>query len=594
LSYSSVSSSTSIPRSWRDTRKLLDRPEEELFLFDRLAERQIANPQHNREANGLKGVKNREKAKPLYTAEVSCLRDPVSGSARAHSLYISDGRAVRVVRLEGRARAIARALQAVLAPLESNALVVFALGARRDFHLLLLGCGRALAEQGWRIHPLASHSDIRGLVLTFGERSWWFCDAEAMTGAPVDGAIRPPLDDSGPEDARELRLLRLYQSLDRLQVLARESIGVALHVTVGAAGIAAARQVLPTGFIWWKPPALLREACLRGGAYRGGWQFAEPHSGEAWKVDITRSYTWALSLPLPCRSAFGSGYQGDKEAPGIFLCRVKGNSELPLPLSLWDSDVGEFRKQNVRVANSLAFLPQTEYSSVRMLGYDVQPLAGWRFAQHLSLSPLTDRLAGIVRGYPREDLFSQFAKALANSLAGKLGQGPLQDEVCYSADRPDAGWWPFITPDGEVIPYLWARPARVHRAYQHADAAAIVTARVRARTMAFAHEWNRSKGRVVYADTDGLLLTADSRPDLPVSNGGLGDWRLLGRDLKCEVISRKHYRWLGVEHPLVARDMDMRGLAVFRQLGILSVDGHIMSRPWTRAHQYGEHPADVL
>ena len=555
----------------------------EAWLYDRLGERASHSGRHDRGAAGLQARATDEKARPFAVGEV--ISEPFTADGRLYPVGIVAvrGRDAYYCDLRGETAPVGDALARLAEWVPRGGMVVARGGATLGFHLLIRHLGVALAQSGWELYPLCSGSEIGGIVVKRGKLSLYMTDLERCTGWTDAATLVAAGDHGDPLRGDDASLQRLYSAVAGLQAEILARFGVALQGTVGATAVKAVRRSLPEGFVWWKPPALLSAMCGWGGALRGGYCYSERGVGEGWKVDITRAYTWALGQPLPARAAFCQCHQGDECQPGVYLARVNGHSELPVYLSVWCPDLGQFRKQHVTQYSGLTFLPQVEMAALAVAGYEVTPLWGFRWVQTLSLHTFTSRLAEMQAAFGRGSLESSTAKRLGNAFWGKLAQSPAREEVAYSLERPGAGWWPFVTVEQEVVPYLWARPVVDHRAYHHADAAAEVTARVRARSLAWLSEWRRRGGVVRYWDTDGGIVAPEPTSEYLGTADLPGEMRYGGYDPRARVMGSKQYTWSGRVHAAGLADVPSDALAMVVAGGRVTVQRRLLGRPWVAA-----------
>jgi hypothetical protein len=418
-------------------------------------------------------------------------------------------------------------------------------GQRLYFHVFLRQLGEALASQGFTIFPYASQTSIKAISLKLGKREWLLCDAECVTGTEgmdlgtFAGTMGADWTGSLPD------VSRLYHSMLAFQRLTIEHFGVGLKVTAGSAAIAAMSRFLPDGAKWWPPNPLLSAFCRIGGAYRGGYSYGTRYHGLAWKVDINKAYTAALGYGLPLRGVLGTCLHDGKEADGVYLCRVEGRGEYPAYISTWRGFDSGFHKQTAHTFRTLAYLPQAEFAGLRVMGYAVTPLYGFRFTSHLDLSPFTARLAWLQSTYARGTAQHAIGKAFGNSVVGKLAQGRERTDVCYASYPPDTSWHPFITTTQDIVPYLWARTTDKPASYHHIDAATVITARVRNQVYNLMGAWQARGGSVYHVDTDGAIISADPNGIIDLDDKRIGAWRNEGFDSQCTVIRAKCYVWQG-------------------------------------------------
>lgn len=467
-----------------------------------------------------------EKPRPIVAAELILDTWSNPDSPRPMGLMWCDGSGVWYDDYDGSDDWTEMAPRSFLGLSQRSPLIFLWQGATLGFHVFLRHLAPVFVRQGFTIYPAASGTEIRAVKLKLGKREWWLCDVGAATGCE-----RMDFDgfstafgwgrDSGARNA-----LRLYRALEGYQAIALDLFGLGLKPTVALLALGAARRFLEPDTRWYRPPSLLEAVCRAGGAYRGGYSYGLPYKGTAWNLDLSHAYQWALSFPLPSRSAFGKCEQHGVERDGVYLTRVRGRGHLPAYLAPWSPDDPHFRKRNIWAADCLAFLPSVEYAGLRALGYKVEPGWGFVFTNHVDLSPFTARLSAIEQAYPYGSAQERIARALSVTLYGKLAGSPERTDVCYALEPPDSSWWPFLSTHLEVLENVWTRQTTRASASQHPDAAAVITARVRASLYQAAGEWISRGGSVVYADTDGFSVSTEPAGPIVASFQQYGPWRV--------------------------------------------------------------------
>lgn len=461
-----------------------------------------------------------------------------------------------------------------------GAFLCFWNGAALAFHSFLRHIAPQLLPLGYQVAPMSSSSDIHGIRLSLGKQTWMLTDVGTMTGFGR-GELGDFLRLFGDyQSGGRLEVERVYTALQDLQRFTLGNLGVSLRASVGSLAIRAASYHLPTEPRWWRPPPLLVAACREGGAYRGGYVYGERYSGPAWRIDVNKLYSWAMLRPVPSAYAFGRCRENGAERPGIFLCRVKGQSNMPVYLPIWSGHPLSFRKRTGRGADGLCWLPQDEFAGVRAMGYEVQPLVGWTAVEHVDLAPFVRVLLALESTAPRGTAQHQLCKLLANSLYGKLAERPDRTDLAYSIQVPEGDWWPYTDATGQIVPDLWCRPTTVHRPYHHIDAGAVITARGRAHLYRTIADWVYRGGRIVHADTDGLVLTSDPQGAIALQSDEPGGWRLDAIGADCTVIRAKCYR-LGAEvYTAGVSGVLPEQIQIAADSGQVTFERRVLQAPW--------------
>lgn len=528
----------------------------------------------------LKAASRAERARPVLAGELVC-PPGLDGKPGSPLLWMfADRNGVTQLPLLGRPGEAER----LGAYLESNvprgAHICHWDAAENQFHTLLRWVAPRLAADGWVVLPYATGSRIVGVNLRRGKCSVLLTDALYQTGesTPSVGAWRERLGLGGYSAGLEVAQLR--ECVEGWQARALRVTGASLRVSIGAMALALARCYLPSDFRWFRTPRLVEAVCRAGGAYRGGYCYAERHAGPAWKVDMVRAYTWALASPLPSRSALAGPGHDPENVPGLHLCRVEGHGNAPAYLAAWDSDQARFRKKLRQVGPLLCWLVDSEVRGLRALEYQVSSVLAVRFTQHVDLALLARHLGALHRVYGRGSVESTLARNLANNLAGKLGQPAERTQVCYARERPDPSWYPYTDTRNQIVHGVWCQPQTHRDGTQHVEAAASITARVRGRVYSFLADWGHLGGRFVHADTDGLLLTSDPTGLMPLGDQAPGDWRLDGYDPDARVYRAKWYRFNGRAWAPGVPHATGADLELVASGGKLSISRRVLAPPW--------------
>lgn len=416
------------------------------------------------------------------------------------------------------------------------------------FHTFLRHLARPMAEMGARIQPLVTGTDIRAINVSVAGKQLTLCDIGVALGASrLDHeAILQSLGVcylTGQTTAR-----RLLRAADAAQDLMMRLVGVALHPTIAASSLKAAKHYLPADRRWFRPNLGLEATCRAGGAYRGGYSYSESYQGEAWRIDVNKMYTTLLRSPLPAGSTLSHAGEYGREQLGIFLCRVEGEGHFPsyiAPFSLRDA---RFHKETTSRPAAWAWLPTPEITALRGVGYHILAGLGFKFTRWVSLKGYADHLLAIQSRAERGSIESIVAKSLGNSLTGKLGQSPERLEVCYALSAPSGGWVPYVTADREVIPHLYWQQHLTWSGAQHVDAAAWLTAMGRAKVYGQLARIHSLGWRAVHVDTDGIILDCNPQGVLCLSAQTPGGWRYDGYDPDCVVAKSKWYSFKGEIH----------------------------------------------
>src|SRR5262249_38659531 len=111
-------------------------------------------------------------------------------------------------------------------------LQVFAQGTAAEFRQFLDLYGKTFIREGYQIHILGTLGRLVALRVTKSNRTWWLCDAEAVSGVPLKeisahiAALGPVAGKSGGQVVGLFEVLRVLQR----EMVTR--FGVALHPTI--------------------------------------------------------------------------------------------------------------------------------------------------------------------------------------------------------------------------------------------------------------------------------------------------------------------------------------------------------------------------
>lgn len=495
-------------------------------------------------------------------------------------LHLVDGANVRSVTLsddDGRAREFAH----VFFTHGTRGHLICWWGASRFlFHWFLRYLAPGLVDEGYDIRPLAAGTSLKAIIVRKGRQSWTLCDIQEMTGL-TDYSMEDFVNAFPPIGADPgSNLFRLWGAVASFQRLTLDLFGVQLSPTIGRAALRAASRHVPDDAWKWRPEPMMVALCRAGGAYRGGYAFAQRYVGPAYKMDANKAYTWALGEALPLRSAFGKCVLNDVERPGIYMCRVRGPGKLPIYIAPFVGEPRGFEFAYWNGDECLAVVPSSEFPGLRALGYQVIPGHGLVFTSTFTLSGYVDAIAEIVNNHERGTPAVAVAKRFGVSVYGKFAEKPERIQVAYRAERPGKDWHPFLTIHGDEVPNLWVNKVISHRSHQQIDLAAVITARVRSLLYQAMATVIGAGGAVVHADTDGFLSSVDPLGLFETDGRRIGSWRLVEQAEHTVVVGRKAYsfgpevRYAGVSGATVELvEIVARGDQV-------TVHGQQLAPPW--------------
>lgn len=524
-----------------------------------------------------------DKPKRIVTADLAVELDSAGAPVRFLALAVCEGDQVEAVPLAGQANPAAAFARALLSRPTRGALIVFPGAARWTHHLILRWWAGPLTELGYRLAPVVGGSEIRAIRVTRGKDAWTLCDMGSMCGVG-DASSLLPLGAGAPGGTSNAPGLGvLHDRLCRLERLTAAHFATHLRPSVAGTGLTALKRSLAHDFAKFRPPALLVAMLRAGRGYRGGYSYARRFKGQVWQADITRAYAWAMGEALPQRWAFGR-WEGVSREAGVWLCRVSGRGDYPVYVSKWDAGRGAFAPPaNTYGGDFVTVLMGAELEGMRALGYHIWPGYGfaplWTWRADRFVAQLAAAMAAHPRGSPEDGL----AKAMAASVYGRFAMRPERDALCYSADPPPGGWYPYVTNEGEVIDGLWARPERVWTSAQHVDLAATIAGRVRGRVYSAMAAIQAAGGVVVSVDTDSLAATVDVVAALGGGGAEIGAWREVAHDVPATIAGRRLAQIGGRSIIAGVQGATPQAVEAAYRGDEISVGGKLLHLPWLHA-----------
>lgn len=482
-----------------------------------------------------------DKARPVFVAQIVADERDEFEDPTPLAIELADDEVTETVPLVGVENPAEELARVLFRHRHRASYIGFWRGARHDFHLLFRHYAAGLIALGFSLQPLAAGASIKAVIVKKGRTRWWLCDIPAMTGADVDdleGFIDAYTDSPGHE-LDGLRLLR--EAVLGYQAMTMDLFQTALRPTVGGAAIHAAQVTLPEDAWKWRPPPLLVAMAREGRGYRGGYVLATPYVGKAWKADINKAYTAALSSELPLETAFGPAVVDGDIRPGLYLSRIHGPGPLPLYIAPWQGPEEGFVLGAWAGDECLAIIPSSEVSGIRALGYRVDPLFGFRYTRTFSFGAYVERITELLTNHERGSAEVRAAKLFGVSVYGKLAERPERQDMQYREKDPGEEWFPAFAEDGEEIPGLWLRKSVSYRPHQHIDVAASITGEVRGKVYQAAADIHAAGGNIVAVDTDGIIADIDLRDVLAIHDTRLGAWRYEGHDARAAIAGNKAY-----------------------------------------------------
>lgn len=506
------------------------------FMLDRM----VAYPREKL-IPAMKPPQRSERARRIVAFNLTTIGDAHAGTPQPVALSWFGTGGPKRIQLEDAERPASMVAEAMFTYSHRGALLVFPDGAAQAFAVLLRHYARTWIHQGFTIEPLTAGATLRGLIVRKDKHSWALCDLGIMAGLEgiSEDAFCSTFAASTP--ASSAPAARLHAALTDWQAMSLEHFDAAASITVGRASIRAASRHLGQQQWLWRPHPLAVTMLRAGGGYRGGYAAAQRYSGQAWRLDINKAYTWALGQPMPSRLGLARNPRAGASQAGIWLSRVTGAGLAPLYLGVWQDDGSGFERVLWHGGDALAVLTSTEIAAVRRLGYRVVPGSGLAYLSTFTLRGFVAQVEGITRIHGRGSPQERIARAYGVSVYGKLAERPERDQVMYAAESPGEAWRAFVDDTGEEIADLWTTHSIAYRPHQHVDAASEITSLVRARLYDAIGTVVRAGGEVPHADTDGFLTSIDPTGLFDTHETAPGAWRLAEGPQQAIVWGRKGY-----------------------------------------------------
>lgn len=462
-----------------------------------------------------------------------------------------------------------------------GAAYVVAHGGRSALHHIFRRCYRDWVALGYRLEPSVTGTYIKSITVRKAKHSWHLVDLAAFTGlfdVPAEsilGAFAGSAFASATLAARTAVAAGVYAQL------VQEHFGVTARLTAARTAVAAAARHLPGDTWLWRPSVLAVTLARAGGGFRGGYSYYPAYRGPGHKIDIRRAYTWALAQPLPLKSALGWCDGDGVERPGLYVCRVRGPGYYPVYLAPWAGPSEGFRRRLWCGNECVCVLPQSEFGGLRALGYRVEPGFGLVRTQSFDLAGFVAQVGRLSDLHGPESATGLVAKALANSVYGKLAENPYGEYVAFSTERPSAEHLPFCDASGEEVEDAWSHSRAAYRAHQHVDIAAEITALVRSRMYLAIARLDECGIRPLAIDTDGLVCSGDPSGAMDLSSGRIGGWRYCGYDPDVIINGPRFAAWRGRAIIAGTSEQSPDVVAIAHDKGTITVQGRVMAPAWS-------------
>jgi len=473
----------------------------------------------------LKPLKKRDKRKPFYTLHITASTD--NNDLVPLVAVLMDGLKRNPCNLNSSDKQqAAQSFADHIFRSKYRSRRIYAYGAHSGiFHALLRHYAPHWIKMGYVIMPIATGTQVKAIRIRNKRDNWTLIDAQGATGSD-HLSIDEFIDTYGSATDKDDKYLSgLHNALLAYEDLTLKWFGEPLGITIAASAMRAARRSMFPDEYKWRPDPLMVAMCRTGGAYRGGYAIGEPFRGHAYRVDMNKAYTSALSEELPQKVTFAMAGDMGEEQAGIYVCAISGYGSMPIYISRWEDKQDRFSVGYWRGGEAYTILPSAEIDGIRALGYQVRAGYGYKYLSTMSLNNYVDKIQNILNEYDRGTPEHDTAKRYGVAVYGKFAQRNEVIDIAYSEYRISEKWFPFLTIEGDEVPNLWVSQKKVYRPHQQVDWAAHITAHVRSRLYMEIARSIADGGRIVHADTDGFITTKKPQISNLYNDNEIGAWR---------------------------------------------------------------------
>ena len=536
----------------------------------------------------LKPLKRDSERKNFYTLHITT--DPLDNNVVPLVSILTDGKRsfpcnLDSVNMELAAQQIAKQLFKT----RTRSRRIYAYGASTGiFHALLRYYAPTWIKMGYVINPIATGTRLKALRIRHKRHNWTLVDAQAATGSE-QLSLDSFIERYGSQSDLDDKYMRgFHNALLGYEDLTLKWFNEPLGITLASTAMRAARRSMKASEWKWRPNPLLVAMCRTGGAYRGGYAIGHNWNGHAYKIDMNKAYTSALSLELPQRVSFSNAGDMGEEKPGIYICHISGVGDMPLYLSRWEPSRGEFSVGYWHGGEAYTILPSTEIDGIRALGYQVRASFGYKYLYTMTLKKYVKKIQKILNEYDRGTPEHAVAKQMGVSVYGKFSERNSIVDIAYSQDRPSDLWRPFLTIEGDEVPNLWTAAKKSYRPHQQVDWAAHITGHVRGRLYMEMANTISQGGIIIHADTDGFLT--NKKPNIANLNttNEIGAWRFDLEGDHTSVYSSKGYAYGDEVRTAGAWSMTPELVEMISMGGTVSIHGKTLAAPYEGTAMFHE------
>lgn len=385
---------------------------------------------------------------------------------------------------------------------------------------------RLLSMHDYRMSTMRIDSTDSNIGISKGDCSWWITDWNAAQNITLSGSSydASTLDD-GTGDP-EAMLTRFYNDICAIQAFALEEFGVSMRKTVASTGKNLFRRSMNDGAVLTRPTPQVFAACVEGKLMRQGYLTHTKHEGIASEEDIRRQYASILGNALPQKLILDRGVVGGERREGFFLCRVRGTGMYAIKIAPYNPVTGTFEHEYWNGGSVICWLASSEYEGIERLGYQIEPVWGWRITEWLNVRPLVEKLQMLVNTHAPDSPTGQYCKMIGNAMIGRFSTSSRFETQLYSTTQPE-GCWPLQDPEtGIETPNVWIKQRRTYDAFQQPAITAYIYGAARTQLYLKMAQHHDLGHKIIHVCTDSIMV-AGSLADMHYpSNPQFGDWRV--------------------------------------------------------------------
>ena len=405
---------------------------------------------------------------------------------------------------------------------------------------------RVFIPNGYIYNPLGSRTEKTGFELKHNGRTWTFQDLTyAMWITPTED--EPNLHIRGRRMFLGRDVLATYLArVQRINQACHDDCGIWSQATPARTATGMLKRTFPKRREMWLPPDRLRTMLDLCWGSRGGYQYGTRYSGHMSKIDRRRAYMSEMMKPLPHRWAISEAFVDGEEQPGIYVCRLRGTSPIPLGVGAWSESQGMYVPVQFTEGEIYTVLPSSEFEGYRALGIEIEPRFGYRVIEWITLEEFTGRLAAILVKYDGDNDVLTYMKSLPNTLIGSFARQSRVRHYQWNAEYPGDGWFESLDTTGEVIENEWYKDVRTWSHKMHLDKAAWIYGANKSamfQMVAFLVERGHT---ILYFHTDGIIYSGYCPEAAMVNEKRPGYFKDEGTDENGDVYRAGWYEAFGM------------------------------------------------